>query len=160
MKNITTTLIFTLGVCLVVCASNSKSNAPSSQLSLAAPTVAGTNVLSDEKARISYAIGMTFAHNFQVQGVEVDPDILARGLKDMLSGGSTLLTKEEVGVILSEFQKSSPPNNGRSVKRLLPPTKLPVKRFWPKTKPSPGSLLCRMACNTRLSPMAPARLPP
>ena len=72
----------------------------------AAPPPAGTNVLSTEKARVSYAIGMMFGHNFQSQGVEVDPDVLARGLKDTQSGGTTLLTQSEMRDTLTEFQKT------------------------------------------------------
>jgi FKBP-type peptidyl-prolyl cis-trans isomerase FklB len=63
-------------------------------------------VLSTEKARVSYAIGMMFGHNFQSQGVEVDPDVLVRGLKDMQSGGTTLLTQAQMRETLNEFQKT------------------------------------------------------
>ncbi len=106
MKNITLAVIVSLGAAgLAGCASHGKT----SPTPIAAPVVAppaSTNVLSDEKARISYAIGMTFGHNFQMQGVEVDPDMLARGLKDMQSGGTTLLTQEQMHDTLTEYQKT------------------------------------------------------
>lgn len=65
----------------------------------------GTNQLSDEKSRVSYAIGMMLGHNWQQQGLDVDPDIAARGIKDIQSGGTTLLTQEEMQQTLTTFQK-------------------------------------------------------
>lgn len=65
----------------------------------------GTNQLSDEKSRVSYAIGMMLGHNWKQQGLEVDPDIAARAMKDIMSGGPTLLTQEEMQQTLTSFQK-------------------------------------------------------
>jgi FKBP-type peptidyl-prolyl cis-trans isomerase len=67
---------------------------------------ADTNGLSTVKARNSYAIGMTLGHNFQVQEAEVDPELLARGMKDTMSGGATLLTQDEMRATMGEFQKT------------------------------------------------------
>src|SRR6185503_17227420 len=64
-----------------------------------------TNVLSDEKSRVSYAIGMMLGHNWKQQGLEVDPDIAARAIKDVQSGGTTLLTQEQMQQVLTTFQK-------------------------------------------------------
>ncbi len=65
----------------------------------------GTNQLTDEKSRVSYAIGMMLGHNWKQQGLEVDPDIAARAIKDIQSGGPTLLTQEEMQQTLTSFQK-------------------------------------------------------
>ncbi len=72
----------------------------------APPPPAGTNLLSTETARNSYAVGMTLGRNFQMQGLEVDPQVLVRGIKDSMSGGTTLLTQQEMQQTLSELQKS------------------------------------------------------
>ena len=64
-----------------------------------------TNQLSDEKSRVSYAIGMMLGHNWQQQGLEVDPEIAARAIKDVQSGGATLLTQTEMQETLAAFQK-------------------------------------------------------
>ncbi len=75
-------------------------------LSVALPLLAeNTNVLSDEKARVSYAIGMMLGHNWKQQGLEVDPDIAARAIKDVQSNATTLLTQEEMQQTLQAFQK-------------------------------------------------------
>jgi len=65
-----------------------------------------TNTLSDDKSKASYAIGMMLGHNWQQQGIDVDLDLVLRGLKDAQSGGATLLTQEEMQNTLKEFQQS------------------------------------------------------
>lgn len=76
-------------------------------LGIAAPLFAGdTNLLSDEKSRVSYAIGMMLGHNWQQQGLEIDPDIAAHAIKDIQSGGKTLLTQTEMQETLTAFQQT------------------------------------------------------
>ena len=112
MKTITWAVIISLSAAgLTGCSHSKPSAAPAKPAALASETPpaqppADTNVLSTEKARVSYAIGMMFGHNFQSQGVEVDSDVLVRGLKDMQSGGTTLLTQSEMRDTLTEFQKT------------------------------------------------------
>jgi FKBP-type peptidyl-prolyl cis-trans isomerase FklB len=78
--------------------------------SLVAPLFAdnmnSTNVLGDDRARASYALGMMLGHNFQQQGIDVDLDVLLRGLKDTESGGQTLLTTAEMQTTWRAFQKN------------------------------------------------------
>ncbi len=93
---------------LAACASGSKpaekpagTNVP---IAVGKMTVS-TNVLSNEKERVSYAIGMKMGHDFQLQGIEVNPDTLVRGIKDVQSGGATLITPQEMRTTLTEYQK-------------------------------------------------------
>lgn len=60
--------------------------------------------LESEKAKVSYAIGMTMGANFKKQSVELDEDAFARGLRDALSGPKTLLTDEQAHTILNAYQ--------------------------------------------------------
>jgi FKBP-type peptidyl-prolyl cis-trans isomerase FklB len=74
---------------------------------LVSPLLAdSTNVLSDDRARASYAIGMSIGHNFQQQNVDVDLDLVLRGMKDMQSGGATLMTVPEMQSTLRTFQQA------------------------------------------------------
>lgn len=74
--------------------------------SLTAPLFADdTNLLSDEKSKVSYAIGMSIGHGFQQQGVDVDNDLFLRGLKDAQSGSATLLTTQEMQSTLKQYQQ-------------------------------------------------------
>ena len=65
----------------------------------------GTNQLADEKSRVSYAIGMMNGHNWQQQGLELDVDVYAHGLKDALAGGTMLMTPEQAQETLKKFQQ-------------------------------------------------------
>ena len=60
--------------------------------------------LSTEKEKFSYALGMRMGGSLKKQDVPVDPAILARGVKDAVSGGKTLLTEEEAQAALTAMQ--------------------------------------------------------
>jgi FKBP-type peptidyl-prolyl cis-trans isomerase len=75
-------------------------------LGLAAPLFAdGTNQLADEKSRVSYAIGLSIGHNFKQQGLDIDPDLVGRAIKDVVTGGAELLTEAQMRETLQTFQK-------------------------------------------------------
>ncbi len=59
--------------------------------------------LSEDQKR-SYAIGMDVAGGFKRQSIALDPDAFARGMRDVFSGGPTLLTEQEVGTIIAALQ--------------------------------------------------------
>ena len=77
-------------------------------LSLAAPLFAdGTNQLTDERSRVSYCIGLSIAHNFKRQGLDaeaIDPDLVYRAIKDVLNGGTELMTEAQVNETMKTFQ--------------------------------------------------------
>jgi FKBP-type peptidyl-prolyl cis-trans isomerase FklB len=60
--------------------------------------------LKTQKEKFSYALGMKMGANLQKQSVPVDPNILARGLKDGLAGGKTLLTDDEAQAAIMAVQ--------------------------------------------------------
>lgn len=142
MKTITLAVTFCLGVgCLAGCASNSKPVGKPVGTTTQTPidkTPAGTNVFSGEKARISYAIGMTMGHNFQAQGVEVDIDMLVRGLKDTQSGGTTLLTPQEMHETLTEYQKSLAAKQQKMREEAAAKNKTEGEAFLATNKTKPG----------------------
>jgi len=61
-------------------------------------------VLTTQKDKFSYALGMNLGTNLHKQSVPVDPNILLRGLKDALAGGKTALTEEQARAALMEVQ--------------------------------------------------------
>jgi FKBP-type peptidyl-prolyl cis-trans isomerase FklB len=142
MKTITLAVSFYLGVgCLAGCASNSKPVGKPVGTTAQTPidkTPAGTNVFSGEKARISYAIGMTIGHNFQAQGVEVDTDLLVRGLKDMQPGRTTLLTPQEMRDTLAEYQKTLAAKQQKMREEAAAKNKADGEAFLAGNKTKPG----------------------
>jgi FKBP-type peptidyl-prolyl cis-trans isomerase FklB len=86
-------------------ASSAKAQTPAAKAHSA--TAAKTPVpltLKTQKEKFSYALGMKMGQNLGKQSVPVDPAILARGLKDGLAGGKTLLTDDEAQAALKAVQ--------------------------------------------------------
>jgi FKBP-type peptidyl-prolyl cis-trans isomerase len=63
-----------------------------------------TAVLKTQKEKVSYGIGVDLAKTFRSQGIEVDLDLLVRGLKDGLSGGKLLIPEADLRTVLAEFR--------------------------------------------------------
>jgi FKBP-type peptidyl-prolyl cis-trans isomerase FklB len=74
--------------------------------SLFADDSTNTVLLSDDKSRLSYAIGMMFASRWKEQGVDVDNNLVLRGLNDGQSGGPTLMTQQEEHDIITRFERA------------------------------------------------------
>jgi FKBP-type peptidyl-prolyl cis-trans isomerase FklB len=111
-------------------------------LGAAAPLFAdGTNVLNDDKARTSYAIGMSVGQSLQDvhnQGIEVDTDLVARGIKDMLSGGTTLLTSEQMQATVMAFKKDLAARTLQKRAELAAKNKAAGEAFLATNKNNPG----------------------
>jgi len=68
------------------------------------PTDEKDSVLETQMQKVSYAIGMNMAKNFQMQGIEIDVDMMVRGLKDVLAGNESLMTDAEIRTVMMAFQ--------------------------------------------------------
>lgn len=105
MKTTFLAVSFTLAAaCFTGCAAPSKSNPPKT---ITPKVSAATNALSDDKSKVSYAIGMVFGHNLQQQGMDVNLDVLLRGMKDQLAGGATLLTPQDAQTAIKDSQEKN-----------------------------------------------------
>ncbi len=62
-------------------------------------------ILKNQKEKMSYIIGVDFGRNLKAQPLEVDPEMVARGMKDAFSGSKLLLTEEQVREAMSSFQR-------------------------------------------------------
>jgi FKBP-type peptidyl-prolyl cis-trans isomerase FklB len=61
--------------------------------------------LKTDREKQSYAIGVEMANNMKRQGVDLDGNLVAQGLRDALAGGKTLLTEAEAKEAVVAFQK-------------------------------------------------------
>ncbi len=69
------------------------------------PAIAGEPVgLQSPKDKVSYSIGVDIARSLERNGVEVDVDILAKALHDVLTGQKPLMTDDEVRATLTAYQ--------------------------------------------------------
>lgn len=60
--------------------------------------------LKTKKDKLSYALGMNIGTNLQKQQIPLDPSLLARGIRDSMTGAKTLLTEDEMKTVLTEAQ--------------------------------------------------------
>jgi FKBP-type peptidyl-prolyl cis-trans isomerase FklB len=62
-------------------------------------------VLKDEKDRLSYAIGMDIGNGLKRQNIDLNPEIVAQGIWDSLSGEKTLMTEQEYRDTMNAFKQ-------------------------------------------------------
>jgi FKBP-type peptidyl-prolyl cis-trans isomerase FklB len=60
-----------------------------------APAAKSVTTLSTPKDKLSYAIGLNVGRSLQKDTIEIDEEILIKGLKDALSGAQTLMTDDD-----------------------------------------------------------------
>ena len=61
-------------------------------------------VFKNQKEKMSYIIGMDIGNNLKKQSIDVEPNILAKGVKDALTGGKPLLSEQEIRETMTAFQ--------------------------------------------------------
>jgi FKBP-type peptidyl-prolyl cis-trans isomerase len=68
--------------------------------------VSATNapVLESGKDKVSYAVGVDLARTFKKQNIDVDLDLVMKGLKDGLSGERLLMPERELRQVMQQFQ--------------------------------------------------------
>src|SRR5438876_1918416 len=60
--------------------------------------------LKDQKDKVSYSIGMNIGFNLSRQKVDINPDILAAGIKDAIAG-KPQLTSDQVKDVMAQLEK-------------------------------------------------------
>ena len=72
----------------------------------ASPAIAGEKKeLKTQKDKVSYAIGLDMGNNLKKMELDVDPDVLASAIKDVLSGSKHQMTDQEAKETLMALQK-------------------------------------------------------
>ncbi len=72
-------------------------------------TAGGTNAearpeLTTLKDKVSYSIGLNIGADFQAQGMDIDPDLLALGIKDAVAGAEPMLSEEQIRETIMAYQ--------------------------------------------------------
>lgn len=94
--------------------------------------------LTTPQDKVSYAIGMSMAKNIQRQSVEVKPDVVARGLKDVLAGNKTLMTDDEARTTLTTLQSDMRAKQQEKAQQLGVSNKKEGEDFLAANKSKPG----------------------
>jgi FKBP-type peptidyl-prolyl cis-trans isomerase FklB len=62
-------------------------------------------VLKNQKEKMSYIIGMDIGNNLKKQGIDIETNILIKGIKDAFASAKSLLSEQEIRETLATFQK-------------------------------------------------------
>jgi FKBP-type peptidyl-prolyl cis-trans isomerase FklB len=78
---------------------------PAAEASKPAATQPGGDAFKSDKERVSYSIGMRIASGMKAQEVDLDVDVIAKAMKDVMAGNKTLLTEQEAQQVLMSWQQ-------------------------------------------------------
>src|SRR3954468_4521774 len=106
--------------------------------SVAALIAADSSPLKDEKDKISYGYGMEIGKNLKRQGIEINPDLLAQGLKAQLNGDKTLMTEDEVHQTMMAFQQKMQASRMEKTKKEGDENKTKGEAFLAENKKKEG----------------------
>jgi FKBP-type peptidyl-prolyl cis-trans isomerase len=110
------------------------------QPAVATPT-ASTNApdhFTDEKSRVSYALGMMNGHQWKTQDLDLDPDQYAQGIKDALADRPTLLTEDQAKQVLDGFRREFVAKQQAKKKEQAIKNKADGEAFLSTNKLAPG----------------------
>lgn len=85
--------------------------------------------LKNQKDSVSYSIGLNIGNNFKSQMIDVNPDIVASAIKDILDSNKTLLTDEEAQKVWMAYQQQLMAKNEEKMKTLGEKNKIESEAF-------------------------------
>jgi len=94
--------------------------------------------LKDLRAKASYGIGLSIGRNLKGSSVDVDPDLIARGLTDAIKGGKPLLTDEQLQQAMQDFQQQMVAKKLEETKGAAEKNKKEGDAFLAANKAKPG----------------------
>ena len=115
----------------------------------ASKTTAAPLALKTNKDKVSYAIGINIGKSMKKDSVDVEPNILLRGLKDGLSGSKPLLSDQEAQAAIVALQADMKKKAELVRAKQATPTKPQAMRSWLPTSPRKAYKSQRMGCNTK-----------
>ena len=63
-----------------------------------------TPVLTTQREKVSYGVGVDVARNFKRLGLDLDLDVLVKGLRDESSGGKLLMSEDDLRATMNAYQ--------------------------------------------------------
>jgi FKBP-type peptidyl-prolyl cis-trans isomerase FklB len=94
--------------------------------------------LKTQKEKLSYAIGFDVGNSLKKNELDVDPDIIGKAVKDVLSGGKPLMDEQEVRTTLVTVQKELQAKQQERAKAQGEKNKKEGEAFLAKNKSAEG----------------------
>lgn len=95
-------------------------------------------VLTTDKDKTSYALGLSIGKGLHRDSVEVDPKIFLRGLEDAMAGGKTLLTDDEAQAAMTALQNDLRKAQGERMQQAAEKNKAAGEAFLAANKTKEG----------------------
>lgn len=107
---------------------------------ISSSTVMGAEkpVLKTQKEKTSYVIGVDIGKTLQKGGLEINADLLARGIRDGLAGGKLLMNEQEIKETLAAFQQEMTVKQTEARKQLAEKNKKEGENFLAANGKKPG----------------------
>ncbi len=97
-----------------------------------------TQGIESQKDKVSYCIGWDIGNSFKKQSLEINPDILLKGINDVLSGNNPQMTEKEMGQTMMNFQKEMMVKRTEAQKNVGEKNKKEGEEFLAKNKNNQG----------------------
>jgi FKBP-type peptidyl-prolyl cis-trans isomerase FklB len=94
--------------------------------------------LKSQRDKVSYIIGLDIGSNMKSRSVDVDPDILLRGLKDGLAGNNPALEAEDIHETMKVFREEMAKKQEEETKKLAEKNKKEGEEFLTENKKKEG----------------------
>jgi len=95
-------------------------------------------VLKTQREKVSYGIGMDIGAGLKKQSIDVDTDLLMKGLKDAYSGGKQLMTEQELRESMTLFRNEMMTKQMAQLKELSDKNKKEGEDFLAENKKKEG----------------------
>lgn len=100
---------------------------------------AGENIeLKSQRDKVSYGIGMDIGNGLKSQSIDIDPDILSQGIKDVMSGGQTLMTDEQFREVMTNLRNEMMAKQIARMKELADKNKKEGETYLEENKKKEG----------------------
>jgi FKBP-type peptidyl-prolyl cis-trans isomerase FklB len=107
-------------------------------VALASLAPAAETELKDQKEKVSYSIGIDIGNTLKRQMIDVNAELLNRGIRDGLSGTKPLLTEEQIKETMSAFQKDMMAKQTAAKKAAGEKNAAEAKKFLAENKAKEG----------------------
>lgn len=91
-----------------------------------------------QKDRVSYVIGVDIGTNLKKQSIDVNPDLLFKGIKDGLSGNKLMMSDQEIKETIALFQKEMQAKQEEVAKKMGEKNKKEGEAFLAENKNKEG----------------------
>jgi FKBP-type peptidyl-prolyl cis-trans isomerase FklB len=92
----------------------------------------------DQKSRMSYAIGMSIGNNIKRGAVDLDVDVLAGAIKDVLADKEAKMSEQQAQEAIMAYQQESRTKREEERKNLAEKNRAEGEKFLAENKKKPG----------------------